>query len=104
MANSARGGNEARNAPAPAATTYGDFTTTHLPLFTEVREPLEDDHWLRVMESKFRLLHCTKVQKTIFTAQQLRGWPTTPPLTPRTTKCRGLSYVMLFAPTTSQQA
>jgi hypothetical protein len=25
------------------------------------------------MESKFRLLHCTEVQKTLFTAQQLRG-------------------------------
>jgi hypothetical protein len=26
-----------------------------------------------VMESKFRLLRCTEVQKTLFTAQQLRG-------------------------------
>jgi hypothetical protein len=26
-----------------------------------------------VMESKFRLLCCTEVQKTLFTAQQLRG-------------------------------
>jgi hypothetical protein len=25
------------------------------------------------MESKFGLLHCTEVQKTLFTAQQLRG-------------------------------
>jgi hypothetical protein len=73
MANSARGGNGARNAPAPAVTTYNDLAATHLPLFTEAGEPLEADHWLRVIESKFWLLHCTEVQKTLFTMQQLRG-------------------------------
>jgi hypothetical protein len=71
VANSTRGGNGARNAPAP--TTYSDFAATHLPLFTEVGEPLEVDHWLQVMESKFGLLRCTEVQKTLFTTQQLRG-------------------------------
>jgi hypothetical protein len=69
IANSARGGNGARNAPAPAPTTYSDFAAMHPPLFTEAGEPLEADHWLQVMESKFRLLRCTKVQKTLFTAQ-----------------------------------
>jgi hypothetical protein len=33
----------------------------HPPLFTETGEALETDHWLRVMESKFGLLCCTKV-------------------------------------------
>jgi hypothetical protein len=71
VANSPRGGHGTRNAPALAPTTYNDFTTTHPPLFTG--EPLVADHWLRVIECKFRLLHCTKVQKTLFTVQQLRG-------------------------------
>jgi hypothetical protein len=66
VANSTHGGNGARNAPAPAPTTYSDFTAMHPPLFTEVGEPLEADHWLRVMESKFGLLRCTEVQKTLF--------------------------------------
>jgi hypothetical protein len=44
VANSARGGNGARNAPAPAPTTYSDFVATHPPLFTEAGEPLEADH------------------------------------------------------------
>jgi hypothetical protein len=35
MANSARGGNGVRNAPTLAPTTYGNFTATHPPLFTE---------------------------------------------------------------------
>jgi hypothetical protein len=73
MANSARGGNGARNTPTPALTTYSDFAATHPPLFTEAREPLEVDHWLRVMESKFGLLHCIEVQKTLFATQQLHG-------------------------------
>jgi hypothetical protein len=73
IANSTRGGNGARNALAPASTTYSDFAATHQPFFTEAGELLEADHWLREMESKFGLLCCTKVQKTLFTVQQLRG-------------------------------
>jgi hypothetical protein len=73
VANSTRGGNGARNAPAPALTTYSDFTATHPPLLTVAGEPLEADHWLRVMESKFGLLRYTEVQKTLFAVQQLRG-------------------------------
>jgi hypothetical protein len=73
VANSTHGGNGARNAPAPAPTTYSDFATAHPPLFIEAGEPLEADHWLRVMESKFGLLRCTKVQKILFATQQLRG-------------------------------
>jgi hypothetical protein len=68
VAHSTRGGNEARNAPAPALTTYSDFAATHPLLFTEAGEPLKANHWLRVMESKFGILRCTVVKKTIFTA------------------------------------
>jgi hypothetical protein len=68
IANSTCGSNGARNAPPPAPTTYNDFAATHLPLFTEAGEPLEADHWLRVMESKFGLLRCTEVQKILFVA------------------------------------
>jgi hypothetical protein len=68
MTNSARGGNGARNALTSTLTTYGDFAATHPPLFTEAGESLEVDHWLRVMESKFGLLRCTEVHKTLFTA------------------------------------
>ena len=73
VANSARGGGGTRNAPALPPTTYSDFAATHPPLFTEAGEPLEADHWLRVIESKFGLLRCTDHQKTLFAAQQLRG-------------------------------
>jgi hypothetical protein len=29
-------------------------------------EPLEADSWLRTIESKFGLLHCTEYQKTLY--------------------------------------
>jgi hypothetical protein len=54
------------NAPALALTTYSNFMATYLPLFTEAGEPLEADHFLHAIESKFGLLHCTEVQKTLF--------------------------------------
>jgi hypothetical protein len=44
VANSTCGGNGARNAPAPAPTTYSDFAATHPPLFTETGEHLATDH------------------------------------------------------------
>jgi hypothetical protein len=73
VANSTHGGHGERNAPAPTPTTYSDFAVTHPLLFTEAREPLEADHWLWVTESKFGLLHCTELQKTLFVVQQLCG-------------------------------
>jgi hypothetical protein len=84
VANSTRGGNGARNAPAPAPTTYSNFTATHLPLFTEV-------------------------QKTLFTAQHLRGdasawWVNYTATHPADYQCRGLSSAMPSAPTTSPPA
>jgi hypothetical protein len=44
IANSARGGNGAKNALALAPATYSDFAAMHPPLFTEAGEPLEADH------------------------------------------------------------
>jgi hypothetical protein len=66
VANSTRGGNGARNAPAQAPTTYDVFANTHSPIFMEAGEPLEADHWLLVIESKFGLLRCTEHQRTVF--------------------------------------
>jgi hypothetical protein len=53
--------------------SYLDFLATHLPVFADATDPLEADSWLRTTESKFRLPHCTKFQKTPYIAQQLRG-------------------------------
>jgi hypothetical protein len=44
-------------------------------LFTRAEDPLDADVWLRVVESKFPLLHgvCSEVTKVRFATQQLRG-------------------------------
>jgi hypothetical protein len=50
-----------------------EFLATQPPTFTVASEPLEADHWLHTIESKFDLLNCTENQKTLFAAQQLLG-------------------------------
>jgi hypothetical protein len=54
-------------------TYYTDFLATHPPTFTDADDPLATDNQLRIIESKFELLHCIEYQKTLFVAQQLRG-------------------------------
>jgi hypothetical protein len=39
--------------------SYSDFLATHPPVFADATDPLEADSWLRTIESKFGLLHCT---------------------------------------------
>jgi hypothetical protein len=53
--------------------SYSDFLATHPPVFADATDPLEVDSWLRTIESKFGLLHCTEYQKTLHVAQQRRG-------------------------------
>jgi hypothetical protein len=57
----------------PRETSYLDFSETRPPLFVKAEDPLEDDEWVRVIEQKFELIRCTKTQKPLFAAQQLRG-------------------------------
>jgi hypothetical protein len=51
--------------------SYSDFLATHPPVFADETGPLKADSWLRTTESKFRLLHCTEFEKTLYTTQQL---------------------------------
>jgi hypothetical protein len=48
-------------------TSYTDLLAMHPLTFAEATDPLEADSWLRIIESKFGLLHCTEFQKTLFT-------------------------------------
>jgi hypothetical protein len=57
----------------PPESSYLNFLAAHPTKFVETTDPLETNHWLRVTESKFGLLHCSKLQKTLFVAQQLHG-------------------------------
>ena len=42
-------------------------------MFTPTVEPLDVEHWLRILEQKFLLLIVTEEQKVRFAAQQLLG-------------------------------
>jgi hypothetical protein len=46
-----------------------EFLATQRPTITEASEPLEADHWLHTIESKFELLNCTEDKKMMFAAQ-----------------------------------
>jgi hypothetical protein len=54
-------------------TSYTDFLAMHPPTFVEAIDLPEVDNCLRIIESKFGLLHCTEIQNTLFVAQQLHG-------------------------------
>jgi hypothetical protein len=53
----------------PRETSYLDFSETRPPLFVKAEDPLEADEWVRVVEQKFGLIHCTETQKSLFAAQ-----------------------------------
>jgi hypothetical protein len=59
----------------PTTATYQEFLSTQPLLFTRAEDPLDADVWLRVVESKFPLLHgvCSEGTKVRFATQQLRG-------------------------------
>ena len=46
--------------------SYQDFLKTHTPTFTPTAEPLDAEHWLRILEQKFLLLTVTEEQKVCF--------------------------------------
>jgi hypothetical protein len=73
VTNSNRDGTVVGNARDQARSSYVEFLATHPATFTEANEPLEADHWLHTVESKFDLLNYTENQKTLFAAQQLLG-------------------------------
>jgi hypothetical protein len=73
VTNSNRDGTVVGNAWDQAWNSYVELLATQPPIFTEASEPLEVDHWLRIIESKFDILNCTENQKTLFVAQQLLG-------------------------------
>jgi hypothetical protein len=73
VTNSNRNGTVVGNARDQARSYYVEFLATHPPTFTEGSEPLEADHCLHTVESKFDLLNCIENQKTLFTAHLLLG-------------------------------
>jgi hypothetical protein len=68
VTNLIRDGTVVGNAQDQASSSYVEFLATHPPTFAEASEPLEADHWLHTIVSKFDLLNCTENQKTLLAA------------------------------------
>ena len=67
------GGNGGGARRPEGQSSYQDFLKTHPPTFTLLDDPLEAEHWLRMLEQKFRLLGVANEQKVHFASQQLLG-------------------------------
>ena len=63
------GGNRGGARHPEGSSSYQDFLKTHPPTFTPSDEPLDAEHWLRIMEQKFLLLDVADKQKVRFAAQ-----------------------------------
>jgi hypothetical protein len=59
VTNSNREGTTVGNAQDQTRSSYVEFLATQPPAFAEPSDPLEVDHWLCTIESKFELLNCT---------------------------------------------
>jgi hypothetical protein len=68
VTNSNRDGTVVGNARDQARSSYVEFLATQPPIFTEASEPLEADHWLHTIESKFDLFNYIENQKTLYAA------------------------------------
>jgi hypothetical protein len=87
--------------------SYSEFLSTHLPLFSGAKDPIEADDWLCTTESMFGLLHCIEYQKTLYAAQQLKaqqgpGGHHTSSHCQQITMCCGVSSAPLSVATTYQ--
>jgi hypothetical protein len=49
-------------------TSYTHFLAMPPLTFAKAIDLLEVDNWIRIIKSKFGLMHCTEIQKTLFVA------------------------------------
>ena len=63
------GGNGGGARGPEGSCSYQNFLKTHSPMFMPMAEPLDAEHWLRILEQKFLLLTVTEEQKVRFAAQ-----------------------------------
>ena len=74
VAGFARGGHEGNGGNgggvrcSEGPSSYQDFLKIHPPTFTPIDEPLDAEHWLRILEQKFLLLDVADEQKVCFVA------------------------------------
>jgi hypothetical protein len=59
--------------PPPPQSRLGEFLRTHPTTFSQAKDPMEAEDWLRSIEKKLEIAECTDQKKVLFAAHQLFG-------------------------------
>jgi hypothetical protein len=59
--------------PPPPQSRLGKFLRTHPTTFSQAKDPMEAEDWLKSIEKKVEIAQCTGPEKVLFTAHQLFG-------------------------------
>jgi hypothetical protein len=57
--------------PPPPQSRLGEFLQTHPTIFSQAKDSMEAEDWLKGVEKKFVIAQCTDREKVLFAAHQL---------------------------------
>jgi hypothetical protein len=57
----------------PSRDRLGEFQRTKPPTFSQAREPMDADDWLKSVEKKLRVVQCSDHEKVLLASHQLSG-------------------------------
>ena len=59
--------------PPPPQSRLGEFLRTRPPTFSQAKDPMEADDWLKAVEKTLMIAQCSDREKVLFAAHQLFG-------------------------------
>jgi hypothetical protein len=59
--------------PPPYQSRLAEFLQTHPTTFSQAKDPMDVDDWLKGVEKKLMIAQCTDREKVLFAAHQLYG-------------------------------
>jgi hypothetical protein len=59
--------------PPPPQSRLGEFLRTRPTTFSQAKDPMEVEDWLKSIEKKMEIAHCTDQENVLFAAHQLFG-------------------------------
>jgi hypothetical protein len=62
--------------PPQPQSRLGEFLRTHPTTFSQAKDPMEAEDWLKGVEKKLVIAQCTDHEKVLFAAHQLYGTAT----------------------------
>jgi hypothetical protein len=62
--------------PPPPQSRLGEFLRTHPTTFSQAKDPIEVEEWLKPIKKKLEIAQCTNQEKVLFIAHQLFGTAT----------------------------